>query len=247
MPGNVTRTIIVRQLTLQTTRQGDHLRVALDTAPPLLRKADLTPLEEVVLQLAALYQRVVVDIAATGALMGLVNHPDITRTWAALRPALEARYGAQDELMTFLLASVDVQVNDPVQFLASLRHDYLYALLLTSWGGHEAPGRAVEFPSFIAELPLWFTAGGPVARGAGPDGARRQITGQLAESRTDRGALARALAPAAALDPAALDFAYRAAYELDPATGWPGRLEATVTCASPAGYAKEYDLTLQQL
>ena len=254
----VTRTIVAKQLTISSIRQSENLVVTLATDPPALRKRDLTALEEVVLQLATLYQRLVLTLTPAGAITGLENSAEIAQTWAALRSELVARYGAQDALMAGLLPAIEVQVHDPVLLMASLRYDYVYSLVLhypKAAARSALPlHRTREFPQFLGAGPLWVIEEWQLDPAGAPGQLCWQVQGQLDEARTDRAAVAQQVAAelaASALsagpppDPAALAFAYRATYHLDAATGWPLAVTATLSCQSPAGYAKEYDLTLE--
>ena len=260
--GEVTRAIITKHLTLAALAPGPRLLLSWATAPPTLRKPDLLPLEEVVLLLAGIYRHLVIETAATGQRLAVANHAEIVAAWAAIKQELVVRYGETDALTASLRAAVEAQVQDPARLLDSLHHDYSYSLLVANL--YQQPfesgfgyTQARAFPHFLADTALHFherlALGEPVA----PGRATIHVRGQLDEPRTDRAAVARqvaallALAPTPAAppppDPNALAFGYRAAYDLDVATGWPVAVTATVTCASPAGYAKEYDLTVQQL
>ena len=112
-------------------------------------------------------------------------------------------------------------------------------------------GQQRAFPHFLPDTALHFHE--RLELGA-PGQATVLVHGWLDEARTDRAAVARQAETAlglmglvAAPDPAALAFDYRARYELNAATGWPVAVAATIGCQSPAGYAKEYDLTIQQV
>lgn len=171
------------------------------------------------------------------------------------------RYGETEELTTALRVAVAAQVAAPTRLLSSLHHDYAYHLLVAnlyhqrfeSGLGYVQPR---SFPHFLPDTALHFHERLELGVPAAPGRATVLVSGQLDEQRTDRAAVARQVAAALALakpaaspvpDPVTLTFTYQARYDLDAATGWPVSVTATVACQSPAGYAKEYDLTIQQL
>ena len=262
--GEVTRTVVAKRVALSSTQQpdGPHLLVTLETAPPALRKRDLLPQEEMVLLLAGLYGKLVLETAPTGQLLALANHAEIGPVWAGIKQAFGARYGAQDENAAALAAAVEAQVQDPARLFDSLQYDYAYRLLvanlyeqrLESGFGY---GQPRAFPEFLAGTAVHFHERLELGVAAAPGQVRVLLSGRLDEQRTDRAAAARQVAAALALvpttpapdppDPADLLFSYVATYDLDAATGWPVAVEAVVTCQSPAGYAKEYDLTIELL
>jgi hypothetical protein len=259
MHGEVRRTIIARHFTVSSESFGSDRRVTLLATPPALRPPDLTPLDELTVQLAGLYQRLVLRVAPTGQLVALLNHDEILHTWAALEPEIAARFGGDepDELTAMLLAAVTQQVQRPEDVLASLQYDYAYGFLLQNpqlKAG--AGGQQQVFPHFFADTTISFR----VQLTPLPD----QVTGQvgyrlhgiLDEPGADRAAVARQVAAELAPDadptppppaPDSLTFVYQASYIVDAHTGWPLTIEATASCQGPAGYAKEYDLTIAQL
>lgn len=259
--GEVTRTIVQKQLTLSSIGYGPNLLTTWTTAPPLLRKPDLLALEEIVLLLAGIYQQLVIETSAAGEFLALANHAEIEAAWAAIEQELVARYGEADALTTALRTAVAAQVRTPALLLGSLRHDYAYHLLVANlyqqrFESGLGYGQRRSFPHFLAGTALHFHERLELGVPAGPGRATVLVSGQLDEQRTDRAAVAQQVAAALALagpvaapapDPAALTFGYRASYDLDVATGWPVAVAATISCQSPAGYAKEYDLTVQQL
>lgn len=259
--GTVTRTIIQKYLTLDSSVRGSHLLVAWTTAPPVLRKPDLLAMEEIAVVLAGIYQKLVIETSAAGVFRGLANHAELEAAWAGIEQELVTRYGEADELTTALRRAVGAQVRDAQALLSSLQHDYLYRLLVAnlyqqrfeSGLGYAQPR---SFPHFLADTAVHFHERLELGVPTGPGRATVLVSGRLDEQRTDRGAVAGQVAaalatvgpaPTPAPDPAALVFAYRARYDLDVATGWPVAVAATISCQSPAGYAKEYDLTVQQL
>jgi hypothetical protein len=257
----VTRTIVQKELLLSSVAHGSNLRVTWLAVAPTLRKPDLLAFEELVLTLAGIYQRLVIDTSPAGEFLALANHPEIVAAWDRIEQELLARYGEAEELTRALRAAVAAQVQEPALLLGSLAHDYTYHLLVANlyqqrfesgWGY----GQARSFPHFLADTGVHFHERLELGDPAAPGRATLLVSGRLDEQRTDRAAVVRQVAAALATispptepppDPAALTFAYRARYDLDVGTGWPVAVAATITCRSPAGYAKEYDLTVQQL
>jgi hypothetical protein len=257
--GEVARTLGQKQLTLSSHAQGDKLLVTWATTPPLLRKPDLLAMEEIALLLAGLYQRLVIETGAGGKFLALANHAEVVATWASIKQELVARYGEAEALTAALRTAVEAQVRDPALLLHSLHHDYAYHLLVANlyqqrFESGFGYGQARSFPHFLPDTALHFHERLELGVPAAPGRATVLVSGRLDEQRTGRSAVARQAEGAlalvgrvAALDPAALTFSYRARYDLDVATGWPVAVAATIACESPAGYAKEYDLTIQQL
>jgi hypothetical protein len=255
----VTRTIVQKQLALSSRAHGNSLLVTWAAAPPLLRKPDLLAMEEITLLLAGIYQQLVIETSVAGEFRALANHAEVVAAWANIRQELVARYGEADELTTALRTAVNAQVRDPALLLHSLHHDYTYHLLVANLYQQRFESgfgyvQARSFPHFLPDTALHFHERLELGAPAAPGRATVLVSGRLDEQRTDRTAVARQAETALALvgrvaapDPAALTFAYRARYDLDTATGWPVAVAATVTCESPAGYAKEYDLTIQQV
>ena len=257
--GEVARTLVQKQLTLSGHAHGENLLVTWATTPPLLRKPDLLAMEEIALLLAGLYQRLVIETGAGGAFLALANHAEVVATWARIKQELVARYGEAEALTAALRTAVEAQVRDPALLLYSLHHDYAYHLLVANlyqqrFESGLGYGQARSFPHFLPDTALHFHERLELGVPAAPGRATVLVSGRLDEQRTNRLAVARQAETAlalvgrvAALDPAALTFSYRARYDLDVATGWPVAVAATIACESPAGYAKEYDLTIQQL
>lgn len=262
--GEVTRTVIAKRVALSSAQQpaSPHLLVTLETAPPVLRKRDLLPQEEMVLLLAGLYRKLVLETAPTGQLLALANHAEIGPAWADIKQEFGARYGEQDETTAALAAAVAAQVQHPAHLFDSLQYDYAYRVLVAnlyqqrfeSGFGYWQPR---SFPEFLAGTAVHFHERLELGVAGAPGQVRVLLSGRLDEQRTDRAAAARQVAAALARlpttpappppDPAELAFSYRATYDLDAATGWPVAVEAVVTCQSPAGYTKEYDLTIELL
>ncbi|WP_223654461.1 hypothetical protein [Hymenobacter psoromatis] len=257
----IRRTIIKKALTLTSSFQGQYLLLTLTTAAPTLRKPDPTPLEEIVLLLAALYQRLVLRITRTGQILELVNYEELLQSWAGIKQQLRARAGGgePDTITAALLTAIEEQLRHPEQVLASLRYDYAYYFFFKNiyyqrFESNFRYGQAAEFPRFFAGTSLYFHERMTLALPTAPGRTSLSFRGELDEAQTDRAVVAWEVAagllpaqdPATRPlpDPAALAFAYAATYDVDAVTGWPLAIEARVNCCNPAGYAKEYDLTI---
>ena len=57
LPGQVARTLLERDVTVTSQAESGYLRVTLHTNPPTWRKRERTAHEQLVLRLAALYER----------------------------------------------------------------------------------------------------------------------------------------------------------------------------------------------
>lgn len=263
----VQRTVVAKQLTLSCVSGAPgQLLLTLETAPPALRKPEeLLPQETTVLQLAGLYRRLVLQTSPTGRFLELANQAEIAQAWAEIDAELAAAAGGEpdDDATAPLRAAVAAQVQRPERLLHSLQYDYAYGLLVADVYGQRFESglgytQPKAFPQFFAGVNLHFherlQLGPPAALGC----VALHLSGRLDEQRTDRAAVAEQVAAALALAPAGaaprpqpeaagLAFAYRAACDLDAATGWPLAVAATVSCHGPAGYAKEYDLTIERL
>lgn len=258
MHGEVRRTIITRHITLSSEPHGPNQQVTLLSTPPMLRQPDLTALEELTVELSALYRRLVLRVSPVGQPLEVLNHAELLQTWARLAPELAARFGADgpDGLAAMLLTAVTQQLQRPEDVLASLQYDYAYGFLLKNLSMLAGGSQEQAFPHFFADTTICFQVppAVPPTLDGGP--ASYHLHGLLDEQRTNRAAaaeqVAAELAPEAdpspsAPEPGTLDFAYTATYLLNADTGWPASLAATVSCQGPAGYAKEYDLTITQL
>ncbi|RZK27470.1 MAG: hypothetical protein EOO63_13315 [Hymenobacter sp.] len=231
---NVRRTIISKQLTVSSVPDGNDCLVTLEMTPPEIRPVDLTTLEEVVVRLSTLYQRLLLRVSATGQLLALLNHAEIVHTWATIKQEL-----ASSCLMVAQVCTISAWCFSPPD--KPTAPDKTYGQV---------------FPHFFADTNLSFQVQLAAAEPTALGNPVLTLTGQLTEPPTDRAAVAQQIALAVALDdepgpppaPDGLAFACHVTYELQAATGWPATIEATVNCRSEAaGYSKEYDLTIQQL
>lgn len=259
--GQVQRTTLEKTLTLHYVPAGAQAaRLTCLADPPALRKPDPSAFEKVLLLLAALYQRLELDVSSAGQLLALRNYTAILETWEGVQQELVRRSGGEDEVTRQLLASVGALLQHPAPLLASLGYDYTFGWLLPNFYGQrlESGWRYVQprcFARFFAQADLWFTerlelvgapAGGPVTlRLSGPLEMARTDLAAVAEQITAERAAAGATGPAT--DPASLSGSYEATYQLDQATGWPVALDASVQCQAGAAYRKEYFFRLEQL
>ena len=261
LAGTVRRTTLTKELTLHwQPLPGGLARFDYHATPPTFQQPDRSSFERVLLRLADLYQHLALRATAAGQLVGLDNFAAIVQTWAELRAELLQRSGGEDELTQALVAGLDAQLAGPAPLLASLRLDYAFAFLLPDvygprWESGWRYEQARAFPHFFTDTDLWVNEqlelGAPTADGY----PTLHLRGQLEAQRTDLAAVAThigaerlAADPAADLtQPAPPQVGYAATYQLDPATGWPLTLDASVRCQAGAPYSKEYFLRLEQV
>lgn len=269
--GTVQRTSIEKEYTLAWEPQANGRAVAMyaATAPPVLKKADLSDMEQIGLLLSGLYQRLELEASPAGKLLALRNHAEVSQAWAGLRQELIRRSGGEDELTKQLIAALDAQLQRPQALFASLAYDYAYAFLLPNVYQQRFESgfryeQARQFPQFFADTDLWFQERLEVGAPAAPGRVTLALSGRLDTARTDVAAVARqvdAARGAAAgsappsrffsptsvvpTDPAALRCAYDATYEFDATTGWPVTLEASVRCRVGDDYCQEYFLRFE--
>ena len=255
--GDYHTSTIAKEVTLglQAAAEGDYL-LDLRTGKPALNKPeDQHSLEGIALQLAALYEWVVIRAAPTGHFRAVSNHAAVHRTWDALAQVLREATTAEDQLTPALLQFVGQQVQDPAKFLDSLRHDYLYrALVLDRYdrplGG---PGEATsyrQFASFFDKLPLWFREEAEIVPSQPGGALTLQLRGTLAPEKTDVDAIAHLMAQAvgpAAPSSEAPHFHYAATHVLDPQTGLPLTVDLTVYGRLADRYNKQYTLTITRV
>lgn len=248
-------------ITKQVALSGHQLaggRVELDfqTSPPVLTKPeDLESLETLALRLAALYARVVVEAAPTGAFEALGNHAALRQTWEQLARSLQESTTAEDRITPTLIAFMGQQLQDPARVLASLGHDYLYAALVPDFyaqplGGPAPPARTRAFSQFFDKLPLVFSERVQVLSAVAGEALSVECYGQLDAGQTDVAAIGRLMAQAVGLAadaPVAPRFHYQATHVLDPATGLPLSVELTVYGRLAERYNKQYTLTLTRV
>ena len=230
------------------------------TAPPVLRKPDLSALERAVLLLADLYQHLELRLGANGQVLAVLNHPEVQQTWKRVQAELLNRAGGADAVTAQLLAGVAEQLAQPAGLLTSLRYDYLFAFLLKDiyqqrFEGELRYGQAQVLPRFFADADLWYWERLALMPAPAPGRVGLHLSGELDRARTDVLAVVQHLrdahealtgVPAAAsAHPADLRLAYEATYEVDAATGWPVRVEASVRCWLPNLYSKEYFLRFE--
>ena len=272
LDGTVRRTSIEKDFTLAWEPQANGRAVVTyaATTPPVLKKADLSDMEQIGLLLSGLYQRLELDASPAGELLALRNHAEVSQAWAGVRQELIRRSGGEDEITKQLITSLDALLQRPQALFASLSYDYAYGFLLPNVYQQRFESgfryeQARQFPQFFADTDLWFQERLEVGAPAAPNRVTLALSGRLDTTRTDVAAVARHVdaargaaagsmapnrffspAPAAPTDPAALRCAYDATYEFDAATGWPVALEASVRCRVGDDYCKEYFLRFEQ-
>jgi hypothetical protein len=241
---------------------GQGHEISFRTQPPVLTKPqDLQPLEQIAVRLAALYERVVVQAAPTGAFVALLNHKELQQTWAGFEQELRDSTTDDDQVTKTLLAFVRGQLQTPEQFLQSLQHDYLYQALLPTiyqQGGASAAPLVKKrvFSNFFDKTPLVFSEEITVQPAEQPEQLMLAIRGTIDKQSTPMPAVAALISKALQLAPApsgapALPavlpephFGYEATYVLDQPTGLPGSVELTVYARAGELFNKQYSLTI---
>ena len=137
-------------LRLQALPEGGF-DLDLRTSPPVLAKPeDRQSLESVALQLAALYEWLVIQVAPSGQFLAVSNHDAVCRTWEALARTLQEAAAAGDRITPTLLQFIGQQLQDPSKFLFSLRHDYLYQTLV--FDHYDQPAEQPEHSPAVCQL-----------------------------------------------------------------------------------------------
>lgn len=262
LPGQVKRTTLGKTIRLAATRQPtEKLQLSYEVATVTFQKPDVTSFERVLLLLADLYQHLELRVTPLGQLVEVLNEPAIRQTWEGVKAELVRRSGGEDEFTQVLVSGLDEQFGQPGTVLASLSLDYFFGFLLQNvyeqrfeTGFRYAQARC--FPQFFADQDLWFRERLELTASTGPERVALRLSSQPDLARTNPAdvagqvAAARQLlspdAPVAPISPAALRFGYEATAELDAATGWPVRVEASVRCGVAEGYSKEYFIRLEQ-
>lgn len=260
--GEYQRTTISKEITLRVAATAAGFAFAMHTSPPTLTKPeDLEPLENMALRLASLYEHVEVQAAPTGEVTGLLNYEALRQTWTQLAQSLRAATVAHEEVSEAILGFLDRQLQNPAQVLASLRHDYLYQVLLP--GCYEQPlgeptalPQLRQFANFFDKTSLWFTETTTVQAAAEPGHFVLRRHGPLDAQRTDVAAVVRLIdqalclasppvgtAPLPAILPAP-HFHYEATYVLEAATGLLQRAALSLYARAGLLFNKEYTLTL---
>lgn len=252
-----------RQVSLLGGATATGCALEIGSSAPTLTKAtgDLGALEELALRLAALYERVVVQVTPTGEPVALLNHEELRQTWERLAQDLRASTTDEDEVTKSILDFMGRQLQSPESFLRSLQHDYLYQALLPGFyqqplGGPTAPGRSRQFSNFFDKQSLWFLECVEVLPEQTPGQLTLRLHGPLDLQKTDVAAIEKLMtndlrlaqpsneAPSTSEGIPTLHFAYEATYVVEQATGLPLRVELMVYARAGQLYNKEYHLTL---
>ena len=190
---------VQKQVSLGVRTGAEGYEVEIRTAPPAVAKqGDLEPLEQLALRLAALYERVVVDVSPTGELRDVLNHAQLLQTWETLRTSLRESTTDDDVIIPKLVAAVDRQLADKANVRRSLRHDYVYETLVKNiYDVALAPGRLYArsrgFSRFFADVDLCFAEQLEVAPAEAAGHVRLTCTGKIDAQQTDVPAVHRAI------------------------------------------------------
>lgn len=230
-------------------------------APTLTKPEDLESLEEVALRLAALYERVLVQVTPTGEVVGLLNHGALLQTWQRIAQDLRAATTDEDQVTETLLGYLEQQLQSPAHFLNSLRHDYVYQTLLPDFyqlpgTKHPTPKPVRRFSNFFDKTALCFSEHRQLLPNDDPARTILFLSGRLDEQRTDlpavrcqiEKALGMARAPAGTPpqppEAPAPQFHYAATYVLETSTGLPISVALSVYARAGQLFNKEYTLVI---
>lgn len=228
--------------------------VLLESSLPALGQQEPSPLMEMLLLLAGLYQRLLIRLSATGQLVGLVNYDEVRSTWASIKRELHQRFG-EGEMTTGIIQDVDALLlnNNGQNLLDSLAHDYSYHALLRhthAAGPQERQGhlQVRHFPQFYSGADLWFQETMPAA--AADEGVTFRLQGRLDLTRTNLASVAHAIQTQLGPNPPAVQpEQVRCSYEATHTVGLRGLPEAIELVASSHYhdlYRKEYSLSVRR-
>jgi hypothetical protein len=257
--GDYQLSTITKEVAVRVQPGGTGLAVAFETSPPTLAKpADPEPLAALARRLAALYARVLVQVAPTGEVTALLNHAELLRAGNELLLKMRASIHEDDQLTPAMLSFAERQLQSPAAFLRSLRNDYLYQALVPDYYGQSlgelgGPMRARQFANFFDKTDLWFTEQVAWEPGPTPQQLTLRLTGTLDVQKTDVAGVHKLIANALSLVPPpagaatvlpAPHFHYAATYVLEQSTGLPFEVALSVYARAGLVYNKEYTLTL---
>ena len=223
------------------------------------RSVAIEPVEAWAQRLAALYARLRLRVAASGAWMEVLNPTAIAQTWAGLRAELLADSAPNDPLLASLLAAVDRQMANAGGMLRSLRYDYLYQVLAGGWpspspsasvGGASSEaagwsaGRPRCFAAFLPGTDLWFSEQ-VRAEPAEPGCRVLAVRGTLDPARTNLTVEFPSASDTADQPPPCAG--YHARILLDTAANLPTHVALTVYVRQGDFYNKQYTLTLDHV
>lgn len=241
---------------------GQGYKIGFQTQSPTLTKPqDLHPVERIAVQLAALYERVVVQAAPTGAFVALLNHEELLQTWAGIEQQLRESTTDEDQITKTLLAFVGGQLQAPEHFLQSLQHDYVYQTLLPAiyqqrFTSSAPSARKRVFSNFFDKTSLVFSEEVALQPAEQPEQMTLVIRGTIDEQRTPIPAVATLISKDLQLAPAPIGapalpavlpaphFGYEATYVLDQPTGLPLSVDLTVYARAGELFNKQYSLTI---
>lgn len=255
-------TTITRQVAMRMRRQLDYYEVWFTTqAPFIAKKGNLEPLEEVALQLAGLYEQVVIKCSLTGRMQELLNHDALLARWQVIRQHLYRVNPSPDPVMTYLIGFCEQQLQNPADVLNSLRFDYVYQTLLDSWTTAAGNGRWVapperEFPQFFPTAGLQFNEQTSWEPAPTYGSLVRAIRGALDAQQTDMVAVREYLEASLAKGSVSVSkgsaqgmphIDYQATHLVDQASGLPVHIDLSVFARLTEIYKKQYSLQLTRL
>lgn len=182
-------------------------------------------LEELAGYMAEVRGRLLVEVSRTGGLARILNKEELQKKWAALKPALAARYRASTQVTPALLDELGQVLHGEGHLEEVLRRAPEYRLLFPAVFGQAyspataQPGRVV-LKRFLGELDLPVLTRTHLAEPAAPTGAcSLQVLGWIDEAHYPAAGVqqaVRSLTDRPAADPT-LELIYRENYALGPA------------------------------
>lgn len=213
--------LIVRKTRQRPTPQG--WLVELSTLD--FSQEPTSDLEELAGYLAQVKEHLLVEIDRTGQLSRVLNKEELQAKWAALKPALQARYRSSAEVSGQLLDQLGTVLHEEGQLEHVLRQAPEYRLLLPAIFGRpyytaaSQPGSTI-LQRFLGELDLAVRTEARLAAPASAAGACTvQVVGWIDEAHYPAAGVrqaVRALTDRFDVDPA-LHLLYRENYGLGPA------------------------------
>ena len=241
------------QVSLISLAGAQDRAVLLESSLPAFGPQEPSPLMEMLLLLAGLYQRLLIRLSATGQLVGLVNYDEIQRTWATIKQEIYQRFG-EEEMTTGIIQDVDALLlnNNGQNLLDSLAHDYSYHSLLrpTHVLGHQERQGALQlrhFPQFYSGADLWFQE----TMTAADEGVTFHLQGSLDLTQTNLVSVAHAIQIQLGPNPPTVQpEQVRCSYEATHTVGRMGLPEAIELVARSHYhdlYRKEYSLSVRRV
>jgi hypothetical protein len=116
--GDYQLSTIKKEVVVRVQPSGIGLAVAFEMSPPTLAKpTDPEPLAALALRLAALYARVLVQVAPTGKVTALLDHAELLHTGKRLLLEMRDSVHEDDQITPVLLDFAERQLQSPASVL----------------------------------------------------------------------------------------------------------------------------------